>query len=154
MADNDKDAEYALCAEIASTCTNFRVRRISRLLAAIHDEALRPTGLKGTQFNLLVALTLAKSPTMKRLAEILGVDRTSLTRSLAPLERDGLVESAAGEDGRERKLKLTRSGRRKVREAAERWRVARALVSERLGARNSEEFNRRLKTVEDALARH
>src|SRR5687767_2067873 len=95
------------CVEIARTCTYFNVRKASRALAQVFDEALRPCRLRGTQFSLLVALAGSEGATVNKLADYLQMDRTTLTRNVAPLERDGLVKSAEGEDGRERRLHLT-----------------------------------------------
>jgi DNA-binding MarR family transcriptional regulator len=117
----------------------------------VYDEALRPSGLKGTQFNQLVVLAIAKTPTVKRLAEILAVDRTSLTRSLAPLERDGLITNVPSEDGRERKLVLTDLGRRRLKDATKLWAQAQQRVAEVLGPLRGGALTKSLKAVEDAF---
>jgi len=128
--------DLARCAEIKTGCTNFQLRKVARLVGAIYDETLRPTGLKGTQFNQLVALALMKTATVKRLARTLVVDRTSLNRSLAPLERDGLVKSLPGTDGRERVLELTSLGYRRLKKAIALWEQAQRRVAEGLGPAN------------------
>ena len=129
----EQSVDLGRCADVAQDCTNFRLRKVARLVGAIYDEALRPTGLKGTQFNQLVALALMKTATVKKLARVLAVDRTSLTRSLAPLERDELVKSYPGVDGRERILELTSTGYRRMREAIGLWEGAQRRVAEELG---------------------
>src|SRR5919204_12295 len=91
--------DRARCIEIADTCTQFNVRKAARAIGQIFDEALRPSGLRGTQFNLLIALSVLERATVARLAEALQLDPTTLTRNLAPLERDGLVESERGPTG-------------------------------------------------------
>jgi DNA-binding MarR family transcriptional regulator len=141
----ESQVDLARCAEIATGCTNFQLRKVARLVGAIYDEALRPTGLKGTQFNQLVALALLKTATVKKLARILTVDRTSLNRSLAPLERDGLVKSLPGADGRERVLELTSLGYRRLKEAIGLWEQAQSRVAEGLGPT-------RLRALHESLA--
>src|SRR5262249_40285601 len=64
-----------------------RLRKLSRLVGAIYDAALRPSGLRGTQFNVLVALALLREGTVKRLAVTLAMGRATLSRRPAPLER-------------------------------------------------------------------
>jgi DNA-binding MarR family transcriptional regulator len=128
-----KRLDLARCAEIAATCANFQLRKAARVVGELYDEALRPVGLRGTQFNLLVALALHQTATVTQLAKTLVVDRTTLTRGLAPLERDRLIESRAGEDGRERLLELTGRGRERLVEAARHWEQAQAAVVQRLG---------------------
>lgn len=103
------------------------------MLGDVYDEALRPHGLRGTQFSLLVAITLATTPTVGGLAGILAADRTTLSRTLAPLERDGLVVSERGADRRQRRLRLTRAGEARLAAALPAWERAQAWVAGRLG---------------------
>jgi DNA-binding MarR family transcriptional regulator len=121
------------CLEIARTCTYFNVRKATRILADAFDEALRPFGLRGTQFSLLAAVFLGVEPTVGRLAEVLGADRTTLTRSLAPLERDGLIESVDSEDRRERRIRLTAAGEERLAAASVAWERAQESVYQALG---------------------
>lgn len=121
------------CVRIARTCTYFNVRKATRVLADLFDDALRPHGLKGTQFTLLAALRLAEGGTLGHLAGVLGMDRTTLTRNLAPLERDGLVARRPGGDRRQRRLELTAAGERRLAEAYGAWRETQEEIRERLG---------------------
>ncbi len=118
---------------IERTCTYYNVRRATRVLADVYDRALRPHALQGTQFSLLVAMALVGEATIGRLASVIGADRTTLSRSLAPLERDGLVASEVGADRRQRRLSLTRSGIDRLSEALPAWRVAQRAVVDALG---------------------
>jgi len=121
------------------------------MVGAIYDETLRPSGLKGTQFNQLVALALLRTATVQKLAKILVVDRTSLTRSLIPLERDGLVQSLPSADGRERKLALTSLGYRRLREATRLWEQAQRRVEKALGPTKTRELTESLKGAAEVL---
>lgn len=125
--------EHSKRMEIARTCTYFHTRRATRILGDRFDEALRPYGLKGTQFSLLVAISLIEEPTVGRMADILAADRTTLTRTLAPLERDGLIASQPGEDRRERRLQLTRKGAELLRDASEAWEETQRSIVEGMG---------------------
>lgn len=152
MDGKERGPDPATSAEIAATCTHFRVKRAARLIGGIYDEALRPTGLKGTQFNQLVALSLADAPTIGQLADILRLDRTSLTRGLGPLERDGLVESVAGTDARERRLRLTAKGQDRLREASALWSGAQRRIDDALGSAGSAALRTSLDAFERALS--
>jgi DNA-binding MarR family transcriptional regulator len=143
--------DLARCAEIAIGCTNFQLRKVARLVGAIYDDALRPSGLKGTQFNQLVALALLKTATVTKLARILMVDRTSLNRSLAPLERDGLVKSLPGADGRERVLELTSLGCRRLKAAISLWEQAQGRVAAGLGPTKLRALHASLEDTAEAL---
>ncbi|MBV8653455.1 MAG: MarR family transcriptional regulator, partial [Alphaproteobacteria bacterium] len=66
----------------------MRVQHAARAIGKRFDVALRPTGLNNWQFSMLVALTELRAPTIKQLSEALGMDRTTVTKCLRPLERD------------------------------------------------------------------
>jgi DNA-binding MarR family transcriptional regulator len=121
------------CLAVSTECTGFGVRKAARSLARIYDEAMAPAGLRGTQFNLLVALSLAGEAPVMKVAEELGLDRTTLTRNLGPLERDGLVESVADADRRVRRLRLTERGHEVLADALPRWERTQRQVVAALG---------------------
>jgi DNA-binding MarR family transcriptional regulator len=97
---------------------------------------------------LLIALALMGTATVKRLAKATAADRTTLTRALAPLEREGLVKSAAGDDGRERVLSLTLKGRRRIKDAMDRWEQAQKQVIRSLGGARWMELSAHLRSAE------
>jgi DNA-binding MarR family transcriptional regulator len=102
-------------------------------MSHFYDEILEPSGLRGTQFSLLVALSLTGEAPVLRLADELGLDRSTMTRNLAPLERDGLVVSAEGPDRRVRLIQLTEAGRRALATALPLWEKAQRRFIEALG---------------------
>lgn len=119
---------YAAAAEVASHCACFSLRKATRAVTRLYDRALESTGLRITQFTLLVALSLSRQLTLGQVADRLAMDRTTLTRNVAPLERDGLVKSERGPDRRERYMRLTPAGRRALERALPLWRRAQARV--------------------------
>src|SRR5215472_301947 len=120
---------------VKTECTASHLRRASRDISRIHDHALAPSGLSGAQFSLLIAISLFGEAPLQRVAEELGLDRTTLTRNLQPLERDGLVSSSPGKDQRVRLLRLTEAGRRALQRAYPLWEEAQAAVVGALGQR-------------------
>src|SRR5436305_4887488 len=108
-------------ATIPLSCMCASFRRASRVLTQHYDEALRPLGLKATQFALLQALSLAGEISQGRLGEILAIDSTTLTRTLVIIERQGWVASRSGEDHRERLLSLSKDGSALFNRALPRW---------------------------------
>jgi len=120
-------------AEIASQCACFSLRKAARAVTQLYDKTLEPSGLRVTQFTLVVALSLSEQLTLSQVAERLVMDRTTLTRNLAPLERDGLVTSERGSDQRERYVHLTPVGRRALEQALPLWRQAQAQVVTTIG---------------------
>jgi DNA-binding MarR family transcriptional regulator len=115
--------------EVASSCACTAVRRTARSLTRAYDEALRPTGLRITQFALLVAAALGEGTlTLSRMSGVLGLERTTLTRVLRPLEQRGLIEVRVGDDRRARTVAVTAAGRELMAEALPLWRAAQARV--------------------------
>lgn len=121
------------CAVVASECICSHLRMAARAVTQSFDEFLRPTGIRATQLPVLVALALAECAPISGLGTALGMDRTTLTRNLGPLEKGGLVEAAAGGDRRQRLVRLTPAGERALRRALPLWRRAQERVLERLG---------------------
>ena len=108
-------------ATIPLSCMCASFRRASRVLTQHYDEALRPLGLRATQFTLLQALSLAGDVSQRTFGEILAIDSTTLTRTLAIMERQGWVASRSGEDHRERLLSLSKDGKAQFNRALPRW---------------------------------
>jgi DNA-binding MarR family transcriptional regulator len=113
-------------------CASFR--RTSRALTQLYDQALRPTGLRATQFTLLQALDLAGEVTQGKLGEILAMDSTTLTRTLAIMVRRGWIASRPGEDRRERRLRLSPAGQHQLKRGLEQWEKVQRRLRRRLGA--------------------
>src|ERR1700720_3833335 len=93
-------------------CACANLRRASRVVTQFYDDALRPSGIRVTQFTLLQALVLMTRTSQKQLAELLGIDSTTLTRTLGHLRRKGWLRTERGADRRELGLSLTLAGRR------------------------------------------
>lgn len=95
----------------------------ARSVTRVYDEALRPFGLKITQFTLLVAIRTGTPASISRLADHLAMERTTLTRNLRLLEREGLV--TVGPEGyrRARAMALTEAGETKLKETLPVWRA-------------------------------
>lgn len=113
---------------IAATrgCLCLDARRTARLLTRHYDEHLRPTGLRATQFSVLAALANTGGATVTRLADLLGLERTTLSRSAELLEEKGWVASASTGDARERLLTLTDAGLAQLERSLPAWEAAQA----------------------------
>jgi DNA-binding MarR family transcriptional regulator len=123
--------------EIAQ-CTCLRLRRTTRRVTQIYDRLLEPAGMTVNQFGLLARLYGAslrrETLPITTLAERLGMDPTTLNRSLKPLEAQGLVTNAdVPSDRRVRAVSITAQGIARLREAAPLWRKAQRQIDEALG---------------------
>src|SRR5262245_30100606 len=107
--------------EILSNCACHRVRTAARAVTRAYDVALRPVGLRATQLSVLVAAAADDALSITELAKLMGMDRSTLTRNLRPLEADGLL--AIGLEGwrRSSTLTITKKGRSRLREALPLW---------------------------------
>lgn len=103
-------------------------------MTALYDEALAKSGIKITQFSLLRAVERNEPAAINVLSEDLDLDRTTLARNLAPLQRDGLVELHAGADRRITQVRLTRKGRAAIVRAMPLWQQAQAGVGKHFAA--------------------
>lgn len=124
----------AALANASASCVCFHLRKTARTITQLYDRILAPTGLRGTQFTLLRLIGRTGGLSFSLLAEILGMDRTTLTRNLRPLEREKLVRTVPGADRRVRIVSLTTRGERKVAEAEPLWATAHGRVTDALGS--------------------
>jgi DNA-binding MarR family transcriptional regulator len=124
---------YGATLQVKDACLCLHVQRAARALARRFDEAFRPFGLTNQQFSLLMSLNRPAPPTMGPVAELLAIDRTTLTAALKPLERRGLVKVLPNpDDGRSRVLKLTAKGRELLERAMPVWESTHAELDEKL----------------------
>ncbi len=120
--------------EPAQGCVCFNIRKSARAITQLYEEALRPTGLRATQFTLLVATRVMGTATISGLAKGLVMDRTTLTRNMKPLEKQGFIRITPGkEDRREREVILTLAGQEILSEALPLWKTVQQSVVESLG---------------------
>jgi DNA-binding MarR family transcriptional regulator len=128
---DERTPGHAELAGVAADCACKSLRRTARAVTQLYDETLRPSGLRVTQFTLLVAVAVSEPVPITRLADALALDRTTLARDLRPLNERGLVEVAAGDDRRMRVVRLTRQGRDAIARAYPLWEQAQARMVER-----------------------
>ena len=130
---NEQNDLTALCAQVAQTCAASHLRRTSRVVSQLFDEKMRSTGLRGTQFTLLVATCLAGPVSVTILADRIVMDRTTLSRNLKPLISKGLIDLTTGADRRKRVIELTVEGERMVRQGLPLWQQAQVQMVDGLG---------------------
>lgn len=115
---------------IVRTCLCQRIQRAGRIVGRRFDEAFRSLGINNWQFSVLLALRQLRSPTIGEVAEVLGMDRTTLTKNLKPLARRGLLRVSIDEhDARARRITLTDAGEEILARAKEGWHQAQRAVT-------------------------
>lgn len=113
-------------------CTCFKLRKLTRTMSRLYDQHMATVGLKTTQYSLLANAARAARP-VADMAELLGMERTTLTRNLKPLIEAGWLTLEAGADSRQRIITITAAGRAKVAEAYVVWRQAQAEFERLMG---------------------
>jgi DNA-binding MarR family transcriptional regulator len=121
-----KTADFLCCMD----CVGFNLRKANRAVSQLYDEMLRPTGIRGTQYSLLVVLKIVGSVLVTELAEKIVMDRTTLSRNLEVMEKQGLVSVTPGEDRRTRKVMITEMGSAVLLDAYPLWQQAQAKIRE------------------------
>jgi DNA-binding MarR family transcriptional regulator len=106
----------------------------------LYENVLRPFGLSSTQFTVLQSLSLAGEVSQGQLGEILAMDSTSLTRTLAIMRRHRWIEERRGTDRRERKLRLARQGETRFHRALPVWNKVQRRLRHRLGDEDWKKF--------------
>src|SRR5688572_12860783 len=106
---------------------------MARAITSLYDATLGESGLRATQLAILAGIRTHGSVRMQTLASELGIDPSTMTRTLSPMEREGFVTSEAGEDRRVRELVLTARGHRKLSEAEKLWAKAQKKLRDKIG---------------------
>jgi DNA-binding MarR family transcriptional regulator len=129
-------------------CNCFVVRSAARHVTQLYDQFLAPVGLHVTQFSILAKLKRRGPLTINALAKDMLMDRTTVSRNVLPLERDGLVKiEASASDGRAKELHLTKAGDKRLQAGREAWAQAQARFENRFGAKRAADFRAMLHAV-------
>ncbi len=121
--------DFLCCVE----CVGFNLRKATRAVTQLYDEMLRPAGIRGTQYSLLVALKIIGPVLVTDLAEKIVMDRTTLSRNLEIMEKQGLVSVVPGEDRRTRRVAITESGSAVLLETYPLLQQAQTKIKENMG---------------------
>ena len=117
----------------AAGCFCMTSREAARKITRLYDSRMQESGIRITQFTILSQLMLRGEMPIGKLAGILGMERTTLTRNLTPLEAQNWITVRAGDDPRARMIAISAPGRAAVRRAFPYWSSAQAQVGKLLG---------------------
>ena len=140
----------ALETEPFQQCNCLALRQAARHVTQYYDLCLAPTGLRTTQFSILAKLARLGPITINALSRELVMDRTTLGRTMLPLERDGLISIRDGTvDRRSRELGLTKKGTERLQRAAKLWIAAQAAFEKQFGVARAAGLREVLRDVVD-----
>jgi DNA-binding MarR family transcriptional regulator len=116
-------------------CASLNFRRTSRIVTRMYDIAMQESGVRSTQFAILVGIAKLQPVSMGTLAKVLMLDSSTLTRSLRLLEKEGMIEISKRAAMRQRFLTLTHSGEKALQRSLPLWRAAHANFVATVGAK-------------------
>lgn len=134
-------------AEELPRCVCGALRTVTRAVTQLYDDAMRPAGLRITQYGLLSRIARLGPVSAAALVDSLHADQTTLARALKLLERDGLVRRASHPDRRAKRIELTAEGRRKLAEARKLWDEAQRRMVGLIGPGDWREMHARLERL-------
>ncbi|MBX7198798.1 MAG: MarR family winged helix-turn-helix transcriptional regulator [Rhodospirillaceae bacterium] len=130
----DGDAGIVISpAAVAEVCFCHNLRRTTRTISRIYDQAFQPLGLKASQFNVLIAVASTAPTTQPAVARALAMDRTTLLRNLGPLKTAGLLVIIPGGSRLPDEIALTMTGQNLLAAAIKAWQGAQKQVAQQLG---------------------
>ena len=115
-------------------CASLNFRRTARAVTRLYDLAFQGTGIRSTQFTILIAVAKVQPVSISELGSILVIDSTTLTRSLAKLQKEGLLTVSKRAERRQRFVSLTDAGVKSLKESLPGWRAAQERFVRAVGA--------------------
>jgi len=132
-------------------CVCLNVRKASRAVTRLYDEALQKTGIRSTQLIILMVLEHLEKVTVSKLAEELVMDASTVARNLRPLHKQGLIQIIPGTDRRQRIVSLTAKGQERVEECLEHWNRAQNKIFSAFSEKEFENNLTAINNISDAV---
>src|ERR1700722_3258149 len=114
-------------------CASFNFRKASRAVTRWFDQALQQSGIRSTQFTILIGVAKTQPTSVGALADLLIIDRTTLTRSLGLLKKEGLLDVSERCAKRQRLVTLTIKGEAMLANSLPAWRKAQERFAQAVG---------------------
>lgn len=135
---------------ISNRCVCVNLRRTALAVTQYYDQYLHQSGLRSSQFSLLIAISLNQDISISELGDKTGRDQTTITRNVEILKKYGYVRIARKEsDARKKAVSITEEGKKKLAEVMPLWEEAQAHIEEELGAEQLANFFKTLKKLEE-----
>jgi len=115
-------------------CASLNFRRTSRTVTRMYDTLMQESGVRSTQFAILVGIAKLQPVAMGTLAKVLMLDSSTLTRSVRLLQKEKMIEISKRSQMRRRFLKLTPSGQKALQRSLPLWRAAHERFLAEVGA--------------------
>jgi DNA-binding MarR family transcriptional regulator len=126
----------------------METRRVAASLTVFYDAMLAPSGVTARQYFLLLNIFQAENCSVKELADMSALDRSTLARSLKPLYQRGFIVDTKEPGTRNSRLEVTKAGRKKVEYAKQLWEETQKTIERTLGPAGMQEFERVMALLE------
>ena len=128
-------------------CIADKMRLLNRVITSLYDDALRPVGITTSQMNILVVVAKYGQPSPTQVGDWLQMEKSTLSRNVDRLRKQGWLETIHGDHGRSIQLELTAKGQTVLAKGLPFWRQAQQKAQSLLGARGVKEVMRMGNTV-------
>lgn len=142
-----KIEQFANC----SPCVCFNLRKSARAITQVYDGMFRPLGLRVSQLSILNSLNMIGSLTVLELAEATATDRTTITRNIKPLVRDGYIRVETGSDRRSREIVVTAKGAAIAKKAMGIWEKYNNKITKKMGKSRIDKLCKDLSVMLDGI---
>lgn len=142
----------ASSASIGQRCVGFNLRRAAQAVTQYYDQHLQPSGLRISQYSLLIAISLNEEISISELGDKICKDQTTITRNIEILKKQGYITITRKEnDARKKAICLTEEGKKKLAEVRPLWEEAQTHIEKELGLERLADFFQTLKTLEQLV---
>ncbi len=135
----------------ATACACAEARRVARVITQFYDSKLRSAGLEAPQYTLLMTVEQMGSCSPVDLGRYHSLDKTTVSRNLKVLERNGWIESSIAKDRRKYLLRLTPAGYKRLTDAKLEWAKAQEQLRAKMTAAEWAAMFRAFATVTHAV---
>ena len=147
-----KNSAPSLPTPFEDPCSCFYLRRAARLVTRQYAETMKAAGLKSSQFSILSMISHHGRLTITELADKMGLERTSLSRTLRPMAKDGLLSISEEQEKRRRFIELTKQGKVAYQKALPPWNEAQRQFKKQLGAADLKSLKSLLKRTAELVS--
>ncbi len=139
--------KYQLDLNGTGYCASLNIRRAARAITSLYDDVIGTSGIRSTGFAILVAVAKSEPVSVGKLGVILGIDSTTLSRSLKLMRKHGLVTVSSRANMRQRFVTLLPRGEKMLASALPLWRKVQRTFEKEIGLAHWKKLQRELERI-------
>lgn len=146
MPSQDQNAKR-FAQKLGAECLGMRSRLIGRAISGMYDDMLRPLGVTSAQLSVLAVIAMREPVSSGEVGRVLQIEKSTMSRNVDRLKKNGWVDVTAGETGRSRSLEISNAGRQLLADAEPLWMAAQQQAEALLGAEGPAAIDRLARNV-------